>query len=164
MLELQLEKAIKRAEYGRIAIHGPSKSGRTYTALTFAAALAGDDPVVVIDCEHRGSEKYADLFDFSIIEVTPPYAPARLMEALRLADRYHAGAIVIDGMSQFYDGSGGLLDHNSALAKEKYNGNTFAAWNESIPLHRDMIETMLAMNAHVVFTIYSGTGSSTTPI
>jgi hypothetical protein len=58
----------------------PPGSGKTYTALTWAAALG--KTIALIDTERGSASLYADLFDFDVLDLAPPYHPHRLIEAL----------------------------------------------------------------------------------
>src|SRR3989442_889357 len=60
-------KAVKRDAKLRFAICGPSGSGKTYTLLNLATELGG--PVALVDTEHGSASKYADLFDFDVLEL-----------------------------------------------------------------------------------------------
>ena len=63
----------------RFAICGPSGSGKTYTLLQLATELGG--PVALIDTEHGSASKYADLFEFDVLELDS-YDPVRLIEII----------------------------------------------------------------------------------
>ena len=53
------QRATKRKLKARIALDGPAGSGKSYTALRFAHALAGHSGrVAVIDTEYRSASKY----------------------------------------------------------------------------------------------------------
>lgn len=74
-------KAQKYESKLRLAITGPSGAGKTYTALSIAKHLPG--PIALVDTEHGSASKYADLFDFDVLNLHPPYHPDRFGEAIR---------------------------------------------------------------------------------
>jgi hypothetical protein len=51
----------------RLAISGPSGSGKTYTMLKIASDLGGR--IALVDTEHGSASKYADLFEFDVLEL-----------------------------------------------------------------------------------------------
>ena len=76
---LEFRRAVKRDAKIRFAICGPSGSGKTYTLLRLATELGG--PVALIDTERGSASKYADLFEFDVLELES-YDPARLIEII----------------------------------------------------------------------------------
>ena len=66
-MALQFIPAVKKALKGRMAIIGPTGSGKTYTALAIATAMC--KKVAVADTESKSASKYADLFKFDVIEM-----------------------------------------------------------------------------------------------
>ncbi len=83
MTGVQFTTATKHAAKLRMALDGPAGSGKTYTALSVAAALPG--PVALIDTEHGSASKYADLFDFAVLELES-FHPERYTEAIAAAE------------------------------------------------------------------------------
>src|SRR5215472_12843150 len=68
----------------RLALYGPAGSGKTYTALSIAREMAGDKRILVIDTERGSASKYADIFDFDVIELSS-YHPHTYVEAIKMA-------------------------------------------------------------------------------
>ncbi|HSW64480.1 MAG TPA: AAA family ATPase, partial [Dissulfurispiraceae bacterium] len=50
-----------------------------------------------------------------------------------------------------------LLEEIEALAKAKYGGNTFRAWGEGTPKHREFVDALLRFPGHVIATMRSKT-------
>jgi len=68
MVTLSDSPATKHVIKSRLALDGPVGSGKTYTALLTARALAGSDGrVAVIDTERRSASLYADRFAFDTL-------------------------------------------------------------------------------------------------
>ena len=76
---LKFRKAVKYDAKLRLAICGPSGSGKTYTLLQLATELGGR--VALIDTERGSASKYADIFQFDVLELES-YDPARLIEII----------------------------------------------------------------------------------
>jgi RecA/RadA recombinase len=59
------KKATKSQIKVRLALSGASGSGKTFSALAIASELGG--PIAVIDTEHGSASRYADRFDFDVV-------------------------------------------------------------------------------------------------
>lgn len=147
--------AVKHEAKLRLAISGPSGSGKTYTSLALATALAGGKPVALVDTEHGSAAKYADTFNFDVLEMTPPFHPDRFGEAIREAAKAGYGVIVLDSLTHAWSGSGGMLDLIDEIAKRKSGGNTFAAWKEGTPIQNRLIDSIVGAGIHVIATMRS---------
>ena len=67
MYDKSFRKAVKYDAKLRFAACGPSGSGKTFTLLKLATELGGS--VALIDTERGSASKYADLFDFAVLEL-----------------------------------------------------------------------------------------------
>lgn len=155
------KRAVKAQSFLRLALAGPAGSGKTYTALTLATALADGKPVAVIDTEHGSATKYADLFGFDALELAAPFSPDRYIEAIHDAESAGYAVLVIDSLTHAWDGAGGLIEIVGGIAKRKYGGNTFAAWAEGTPIQTRFIEAILASRLHIIATMRTKSDYST---
>lgn len=158
------QRATKRKLKARIALDGPAGSGKSYTALRFAHALAGPSGrVAVIDTEHRSASKYTGEspdgipFTFDVCELEH-YAPSTYTNVIREAGKAGYDVLVIDSLSHGWEGVGGALDQVDRKAAASRSGNSFAAWRDVTPMHREMVEAILACPAHVIVTMRSKMG------
>ncbi|WKU07980.1 ATP-binding protein [Micromonospora sp. HUAS LYJ1] len=142
-------KATKKAAKARIALDGISGSGKTYTALTVASALG--QRIAVIDTEHRSASKYADIFTFDTLPLDT-YDPRILIGALAAAGDAGYEVTIIDSLSHFWMGSGGMLEAVDHAAK-RAGGHGMSGWKEMRPVERQMIEAMLAYPGHIIATM-----------
>lgn len=149
---MPFQKAVKFAAKGRIALAGPAGAGKTYTALKFATTLAEGGTIAVIDTERGSASKYADQFDFDVMELET-FHPDRFVEGIREAERGGYAVLVIDSLSHAWNGPGGVLELVEAASKRK--GNSFTAWAEVTPLHNRMIEAITKASIHVIITLRS---------
>lgn len=145
--------ATKAARKARIALAGPSGGGKTYTALTLAAALA--DRVAVIDTERGSASLYSDRFAFDTLALYT-YDPRDLVKALAAAGAAGYGAVIVDSLSHFWEGAGGMLEQVDNAAKRS-GGNSFAGWKDARPLERAMVDALLAYPGHVIVTMRTKT-------
>src|SRR5258708_209694 len=114
---MPFQPAVKYGSKARIALFGHSGAGKTLTALHLARTFATETGkrVAVIDTENGSARLYADLVEFDVLELTPPFSPARYIEALHEAEEAGYGAIVIDGLSHAWFGPGGVLETVDSL-------------------------------------------------
>jgi hypothetical protein len=149
------KKAERKQARLRLALAGPSGSGKTYSALQMAKGLGSK--IAVIDTEHGSASLYADVVEFDTMELHPPYSPERFIEAIQAAESEGYEVLIIDSYSHEWTGAGGCLEINDEIAKAKYKGNTWSAWNETTPRHRRLIDKMLTSPLHIICTMRSKT-------
>lgn len=119
-----------------IGIAGPTKSGKTYSALRVATGLAHGAPVIMLNAEGARGHQYADTFKYLACDLVPPYRYPMYEAALREAAAQKPGAIIIDSMSHAHDGPGGFLEwHEEELDRmagttdfKKRERVNFAGW------------------------------------
>lgn len=149
-------KATKAQAKARIAVTGPSGSGKTYSALAWATELAEGGKIAVIDTERDSAKLYADRFDFDTLSMSAPYHPDRLVDVLKIAEQEGYAVVVIDSLTHFYNGNGGLLEIvEQAGASNK--GNSFTGWRTATPIQQRMVDTILSFNGHIITTMRSKT-------
>jgi len=144
------KKATKTKSKLRLALCGPSGSGKTYTSLVFASVFG---KVAVIDTERGSASKYADLFEFDVLELQPPYHPNRFMEAIADASDYDV--LVIDSLSHAWAGEGGLLEEVEKIAMRTNAKNSYTAWRKGTPIQQKLIDKILNAPLHVIATMRS---------
>lgn len=142
---MQIKKAVKQQLKMRLALTGPSGSGKTYTALSIATAMGGR--IGVIDSERSSASRYADEFDFDVIELEH-FSPDSYMKALRLFDAAGYENIIIDSLTHAWNAEGGILD----IANGKFSG-----WKDATPAHNALVSAILSSKAHVITTMRSKT-------
>lgn len=147
-------KAERHNLMARVALCGPTGSGKTFTALGVAITLADGGKVAVIDTERSSADRYADKFSFDTCPLEH-FSPESYMEAIEAASSGGYAALIIDSLSHAWDGAEGLLERVDAIAKRSRSGNTFNAWGEATPLHRRLIDAILAFPGHVIVTMRS---------
>jgi hypothetical protein len=144
------KKAERKKSKLRLAVCGPSGSGKTYGALLIAKGMGGR--IAVIDTEHGSASLYTDICDFDTIELEAPYSPERYIAAIKAAEKEGYETLIVDSTTHEWSGSGGCLEMNDEIAKAKYRGNTWSAWNETTPRHRKFIDAMLQSPMHIIAT------------
>ncbi|MEV5129280.1 AAA family ATPase [Streptomyces sp. NPDC053705] len=150
----QFAPATKEQSKARVALDGPSGSGKTYTALTIASALGSR--IALIDTERGSARKYANEFAFDVLEMAY-FSPDDLVEALAAAGSAGYDVVIVDSLSHFWSGTGGMLEQVDTAAKKGFGGNSFGGWKEARPMERRMVDALVAYPGHVVVTMRSKT-------
>lgn len=148
------QKATKKQAKARIALDGPSGSGKTWTSLVTATALAAGGSIAVIDSERGSASKYADKFDFDVLEIDGNFHPDHYIAGIRAAAQGGYAVVVIDSLTHAWAGTGGVLEVVDA-AKSRFGGNSYMAWSVGTPLWQSLIDAMLSATLHVVVTLRS---------
>lgn len=142
----------------RLALSGVSGSGKTYSALLLAKGLGGR--IAVVDTERGSASLYADMPgipDFDVLDLEAPFSPERYVEAIRAAESAGYDVLIIDSMSHEWTGKGGCLELADEIATARFRGNTWSAWSEVTPRHRDFVDAILTSKLHVIATMRSKT-------
>ena len=153
-----LRKAERKQAKLRIGLSAPAGAGKTYSSLLLAYGITGDwSKVALIDTESGSGELYAHLGDYNTIQLEAPYTPERYTEALQACIDAGMQVVIIDSASHEWDGKGGVLQINEALANAKYRGNTWAAWNETTPRHQKFLEAIVTAPVHIITCVRNKT-------
>jgi hypothetical protein len=153
----------------RMAVDGPSGSGKSVTALRFAFALARAEAakrndgkpgrIAAINTEHGGLELYTGEvfdgdgpFDFDVRTLTS-FPPTAFTSAINDAGRDGYDVVVIDSLSHAWEGKEGALEQVSKSGAK----NSYTAWKDVTPQHRAMIDAILQSPCHVICTMRSKT-------
>jgi hypothetical protein len=155
-VSLNFTPAVRSEAKARVAILGPTGAGKTWTALEWATVLADGGSIAAIDTENASASLYADQFQFVTAAWWPPYDATKLAAAIKDAAANHA-VIVLDSLTHFWAGEGGVLDVVDRFA-ERDNGrrpDTFAAWKKGSPIWRGLLDALIFAPCHVVVTMRS---------
>jgi len=154
MAQPTFEKARKFKSKLRMALTGPAKSGKTYTALVLATALAFGGRIGLIDTENRSSEKYADIFDFDIMELDDAH-PESFIAGIGVFEKAGHAVVILDSLSHAWIGKQGVLElHDDATVKSR-SKDSYISWRTITPLHRALIDKMQSVNCHLIATMRS---------
>lgn len=146
-------KAERRQSRLRLALIGPSGSGKTYSGLIIAQGLGGK--IAMIDTETGSGSLYADLCDYAVAELKPPFSPEKYIEAIHAAEKAGYQVLIIDSLSHAWAGQGGLLEYVDKATQSLKNN--FAAWREASPKHNALVDAMLQSSCHIIGTMRSKT-------
>jgi hypothetical protein len=152
--EIEFRKAVKFGAKLRLAVCGPSGSGKTYTLLKLATELGG--PIAVVDTERGSARKYADLFEFDVLELDS-YDPRKLVDMIDAACERGYQVLCIDSLSHFWMGKDGELDLVDRIARRAQSSNSFAAWKQVTPLHNELVDRIIGAPLHVLVSLRAKT-------
>lgn len=147
------KKAERQKAKLRLAISGPTGSGKTEGALMLAKGIGGR--VAVVDTENSSASLYADRYDFETANITAPYTPEKFIDAIKAAEQAGFDVLILDSITHEWSGVGGCLEIVDMLAKAKFKGNSWSAWSEVTPRHRKFIDTILHSSIHIIVTLRS---------
>lgn len=155
MSVFQIHKATKHRAKLRLGMSGPAGSGKTYSALLIASGLGGR--IGLIDTEHGSGDLYADLLPegYEVLSLTPPYTPARYIEAIHAFEASGVSTIIVDSLTHAWTGEGGSLDRHGKIADK--SGNSWQAWRQVTPEHNALVEALLQSPCHIIATMRAKT-------
>lgn len=148
---IQFQKAVKRDARGRVALIGPAGSGKSYTMLKLARQLAGPEGrIAAIDTEHGSLSKYADAFDFDVLEMES-FSPTNFLAALEAAEHGGYAVFCVDSLSHFWVGRDGALEFVDMASKR--HRDHMGGWKDFRPQERAMVDRMIASPCHILVTM-----------
>lgn len=152
-------KAVRKKSKLRLGITGPSGSGKTLGALLIAKGLGGK--IALIDTEKGSASLYADdpryEVEFDTMDLDPPYTPEHFIKAMKEAEQGGYDTLIIDSVTHEWSGVGGCLELVDEIARARYKGNSWSAWNDVTPRHRAFIDAILRSSLHIIITMRSKT-------
>jgi hypothetical protein len=154
---MAFKKAEKRQAKLRLALCGPTGSGKTYSALAIGTAIAQavGTKVAVVDTERNSACLYSDKFEFDVDAEMTSFSPHNYIEKLKAASEAGYGVLVIDSLSHAWTGEGGALSMVDRAAASSRSGNNFTAWREVTPHHNRLVESILSYPGHLITTMRS---------
>jgi len=120
--------------------------------MRLASGICGEKRFAVIDTERGRASHYADQFHFDVAELSPPFSPARYLEAIEAADEAGYPCIVVDSMSHSWAGDGGVMDMQEEEFKRLGSRDAvkLLSWARPKQEHKRMVSALLKVKAHVI--------------
>jgi len=149
---MRLQTVSQSKPKARIALQGPSSSGKTYSALLLAYGLTGAyEKIAVIDTDGACS-LYFYFGPFNTVLISSPYSAQKFTDAIDLCERSGIEAIIIDSISEEWVGEGGVIDALKAVDNNASNEERI------LDAHFDFVRAMKSSSAHLIATIRSREG------
>lgn len=137
----------------KLAITGVSGSGKTYSALLLARGLVGDEGrIAVIDTENGSASLYADLTDYDVLNISPPFFKKMFLGAIKDAIDGGYQCLIIDSASHIWEG---VLAYKSNL--DAAGGNSYVNWGQAGSAYKEVIDAILQSPLHVICCMRSKT-------
>jgi len=145
---MKLQKAEKKQVKLRLGLSSPSGYGKTYSALLLAYGITNDwTKVAIIDTENNSANLYAHLGAFNVLSLSDPYSPERYVEAIKACENASIEVVIIDSITQEWNGEGGCLQIHKNL------GGRFQDWGAVSILHQSFIDKILQSKCHIITTV-----------
>lgn len=153
---MAFQKATRKRAFIKMAVTGTSGSGKTYSSLLLAYGLTGAwDKIAVIDTENGSADLYADLGDYSTMQINAPYTTKKYTDAIGEAVAAGFEVLIIDSLTHAWAGEGGLLQQKEAL--DARGGNKFTNWGSITKNHEVFKAHILESPIHIIGTMRSKT-------
>ncbi|MDG4796971.1 AAA family ATPase [Micromonospora sp. WMMD1082] len=168
--------ATRKKAKARIALAGPSGAGKTLTGLKLLYTLTGAvtitdgiERIAFVDTERDSADKYAvnpelpgvggmtpeEAGGYGFSKISPVrYDPRQLIELIDEAALVGFGGLIIDSLSHYWFGPGGVLEMVD-LAARNHGGRSMDGWREVRPFERAYIEALMSFPGHVVVCLRS---------
>ncbi|MFM7887136.1 MAG: AAA family ATPase [Pseudanabaena sp.] len=124
----------------RMALYGLPGCGKTYTALQLATILG--KKIGLIDTEYGSSRKYANLFNFKVLELTK-FGPSQYYNAIESAEESGFDYLVIDSLSHAW------------YAELDSVGSDVRNWAKIRPIERQLWDKIISSSCHIIATMRS---------
>jgi len=147
------KKAERKNAKLRLALAGPTGSGKTLGALLLAKGIGGR--IAVADTENSSAELYEDVVEFEHANIQPPYTPEKFIDAIHAAEKAGFDTLILDSITHEWSGVGGCLEIVDKLASTTFKGNSWGAWSQVTPRHRKFIDAMLQSSINIIVTMRS---------
>lgn len=146
MTILNIAPATREGSHVLLSLTGPSGSGKTYTALKIARGLVGaQGKIGFLDSETGRGRLYASVTPYLYAELTPPFTPARYIQAISEFEDYGVECLIIDSASHEWEGVGGCLEMAEASGKKG-----LLKWMLPKAQHKRLVSRLLASRMHVI--------------
>ena len=133
----------------KLVLYGPSKSGKTYSALMIARGVVGPEGrIAVLDTEGGKSRMYADDVPggFSVARMGEPFNPERFVAMIDATRDAGYDCLVIDGASPEWEAVLQIAD-DAQTGKDQRSG-----WQKASPRHARFLRAIVASPIHLIVT------------
>ena len=145
------KKAERKKIKLKLAVTGPTGSGKTYSSLVLAHSLG--KKIAVIDSENGSASLYSDKFEFDTLVIEPPFTTEKYIDAINLSVKEGYDVVVIDSITHAWAGEGGLLQQKEQL--DARGGNSFVHWGKITAKQEVFKSVLLNSDIHVIATMRS---------
>lgn len=141
------QPAVRQSKNIRLALYGKEGTGKTLLAMRLGVRLRGDGQILFIDADRERSRQYApskpggkDGINYLIQEIDT-YTPQTIIDLIDWSANNDINVIIIDSMTRWWNGKGGLREQHQKLASKK-GSNTYLAWDPVSRMEDKMYDKM----------------------
>lgn len=148
-----IRKAERMKRKARVAILGPTGSGKTLGALLIAKGFGGR--TCLIDTERHSGDLYAGHkllkgWEYDVLTLEPPFTVERYIEAIEAVQAGGYDNAIVDSASHAWAGPGGILEF---VDKKTEQQNKFVGWRDATPKHNDFVQRLVNAPMHMIVTM-----------
>jgi len=139
-----------------IGLAGPSKSGKSYSALRLAKGMADGGRIILLNTEPHGHH-YADQFTYEAADIGSPHRVQKYIEAIAAVAQEKPAVLIIDTLTHLWDGIGGLKEWKDEVALKLAKGDlgridkmSAPAWAQVKAEENHFIYRMLELPCHIL--------------
>lgn len=149
------EKAVRDQICAKIALMGPSGSGKSYSALRVATGIKEQIEkkegrparILLGNTELSRGKYYANEFEYEITNLSAPFEPEMYVGFIQYAIDEGFDILIIDGTSPEWEGEGGCLELHAQA------GGKYQDWAKISPRHLKFIEAIANAPIHIIATM-----------
>jgi hypothetical protein len=155
--KFQLTEAHREKIWAKIAVLGPSGSGKSYSLLKLATGMLqemiakelpiGNGKIAFLNTEGPRGRYYANEFKYDIVDLVAPHNPEMYVEAIEYVEKLGYPICILDSSSAEWEGKGGCLELHQD------NGGNFQAWAKITPRHDHFIKAIANSNMHMLVSM-----------
>lgn len=150
-MAIQVVKAQRKSIKVKLALTGPTGSGKTLSGLLLAKGLG--TKIGCIDTENGSASLYSDHLDFDVANISAPFTTEKYIEALNYFVKENYDVVLIDSITHAWSQQGGLLDQKQQL--DQRGGSGFNNWARITSKHEAFKAAIMQANIHVIATMRS---------
>lgn len=149
---MEFKEASRKNIWIKALLAGKAGAGKTWSALSIFLGLLSDMAMLGgVQTEPGRMQIYIDKFGkFKVLEVEPPYTPEKLIEIIDMAVKLGLKGLLIDSLSDFWSGTGAVLDLHAAASE--VTRNSFTAWKKISPRHDALFNKIMSAPLHIICT------------
>jgi hypothetical protein len=139
-----------------IGLAGPSKSGKSYSALRLAVGLAGGGRIIMLNTEPHGHH-YADTFTYDTADLESPHRIEKYLEAVDVVAQEKPAVLIFDTLTHLWDGIGGMKETKDEIALRMAKGDesrvdkmSAPAWAQVKAEENHFIYKLLELSCHII--------------
>lgn len=156
--KFKVQEAVREKIAVKVAIMGPSGSGKSYSALRLATGMIdqmkkdgilGDTngKILFANTEGPRGRYYASEFRYDIVDLEPPYSPELFIDLIQYAVGEKYSVLIIDSSSAEWEGKGGCLE------LQQNAGGKYQDWKTVTPRHQKFVDSIEHSPIHVICTL-----------